>query len=287
MGGRSCSMHAPGQPAEAGPGGQRSCRDPGQPTGQPPDPQGRGGSRCARRRREGARQRRGLDQDHRGQPGDRGQDQGREVEVRRLSRSTARRTSSRSSSSSASQISATTGGTPGPVHNKMRSPDRNWDGNATDDNSTYWVPDFNRTHFKDLMFGGGGVVQELLHQAVQRPLLGQGRRVRLGHGPVQRGALRLQQVRQRQRQRLLAVRQGHCQGLVRRSGRSRHVVGGTSRPTSRSSTRSIATTTTTTASSPSPTATSTTSRRSTPVRARRPAAALRARTRSGPTVGSV
>ncbi len=44
---------------------------------------------------------------------------------------------------------------PGPLHNQIPAPDRNWDGNATDDNSTYWVPDFNRTHFQDLMFGGG------------------------------------------------------------------------------------------------------------------------------------
>ena len=31
------------------------------------------------------------------------------------------------------------GGTAGPVHNQIPAPDRNWDGNATDDNSTYWV----------------------------------------------------------------------------------------------------------------------------------------------------
>ncbi len=47
------------------------------------------------------------------------------------------------------------GGAAGPVHNQIAAPDRNWDGNATDDNSTYWVPDFNRTHFMDLMFGEG------------------------------------------------------------------------------------------------------------------------------------
>jgi immune inhibitor A len=44
---------------------------------------------------------------------------------------------------------------PGPVHNAIPAPDRNWDGNATDDNSTYWVPDFNRAHYQDLMFGSG------------------------------------------------------------------------------------------------------------------------------------
>ena len=44
---------------------------------------------------------------------------------------------------------------PGPVHNQIPAPDRNWDGNATDDNSTYWVKDFNQAHYQDLMFGSG------------------------------------------------------------------------------------------------------------------------------------
>ena len=44
---------------------------------------------------------------------------------------------------------------PGPVHNQIPAPDRNWDGNATDDNSTYWVSDFNQAHYQDLMFGSG------------------------------------------------------------------------------------------------------------------------------------
>ncbi|MHA3836142.1 immune inhibitor A domain-containing protein [Terrabacter sp. AAH1] len=44
---------------------------------------------------------------------------------------------------------------PGPVHNQIASPDRNWDGNATDDNSTYWTKDFNRDHYLDMMFGDG------------------------------------------------------------------------------------------------------------------------------------
>ena len=43
----------------------------------------------------------------------------------------------------------------GPVHNQIPAPDRNWDGNATDDNSTNWVPDFNQAHYQDLMFGSG------------------------------------------------------------------------------------------------------------------------------------
>ncbi|HET8594067.1 MAG TPA: immune inhibitor A domain-containing protein [Intrasporangium sp.] len=53
------------------------------------------------------------------------------------------------------QTLAQTGGTPGPVHNQIPSPDRKWDGNSTDDNSTYWTADFNRQHYLDMMFGEG------------------------------------------------------------------------------------------------------------------------------------
>ena len=53
------------------------------------------------------------------------------------------------------QTNTVTGGTPGPLHNQIAQPDRDWDGGATDDNSTYWVPDFNRAHYQDLMFGEG------------------------------------------------------------------------------------------------------------------------------------
>jgi immune inhibitor A len=49
----------------------------------------------------------------------------------------------------------TTGGAAGPVHNQIPSPDRNWDGSPTDDNSTYWTKDFNRAHYQDMMFGDG------------------------------------------------------------------------------------------------------------------------------------
>ena len=41
------------------------------------------------------------------------------------------------------------------MHNQIPKPDRNWDGSATDDNSTYWTTDFNRAHYKDMMFGEG------------------------------------------------------------------------------------------------------------------------------------
>ncbi|MFI6261668.1 immune inhibitor A domain-containing protein [Micromonospora sp. NPDC051006] len=48
-----------------------------------------------------------------------------------------------------------TGGTPGPVVNQIAEPDRNWDGNATDDNSTLWRPDFHREHYLDMFYGDG------------------------------------------------------------------------------------------------------------------------------------
>ncbi len=56
--------------------------------------------------------------------------------------------------------STVTGGTAGPLNNQIPEPDRDWgDGskkaNATDDNSTYWVDNFDQAHFKDLMFGAG------------------------------------------------------------------------------------------------------------------------------------
>ena len=53
------------------------------------------------------------------------------------------------------QTKPATGGTAGPVHNQIPKPDRNWDGSATDDNSTYWTSDFNTAHYKDMMFGEG------------------------------------------------------------------------------------------------------------------------------------
>lgn len=53
------------------------------------------------------------------------------------------------------QTKQATGGTAGPVHNQIPKPDRTWDGNATDDNSTYWIKDFNRQHYLDMMFGQG------------------------------------------------------------------------------------------------------------------------------------
>ncbi|MGN9811143.1 immune inhibitor A domain-containing protein [Micromonospora sp. BQ11] len=53
------------------------------------------------------------------------------------------------------KVDPRTGGAAGPVRNQIPEPDRNWDGDATDDNSTLWRPDFNRAHFQDMMFGPG------------------------------------------------------------------------------------------------------------------------------------
>lgn len=53
------------------------------------------------------------------------------------------------------QIDPATGGDAGPLKNQIPAPDRVWDGDSTDNNSTYWVSDFNRGHYMDLMFGEG------------------------------------------------------------------------------------------------------------------------------------
>src|SRR4051812_40210593 len=49
-----------------------------------------------------------------------------------------------------------TGGVAGPVHNQIAAPDRDVTTNpSTDDNSTYWLSDFNREHYQQMMFGEG------------------------------------------------------------------------------------------------------------------------------------
>lgn len=53
------------------------------------------------------------------------------------------------------QVHPVTGGTPGPLHNEIPEPDRDWDGSSTDDNSTIWQADYDRQHYLDLMFGKG------------------------------------------------------------------------------------------------------------------------------------
>ncbi|WP_018352252.1 immune inhibitor A domain-containing protein [Longispora albida] len=48
------------------------------------------------------------------------------------------------------------GGTPGPLHNQIPEPDRVWDGNATDDNSTAWTKDASRDYFQQKMYAKAG-----------------------------------------------------------------------------------------------------------------------------------
>ncbi len=58
------------------------------------------------------------------------------------------------------------GGDPGPLNNKIAKPDRKADGGSTDDNSTYWTPNFNVQHYRDLMFGDGESFKDFyLHQS--------------------------------------------------------------------------------------------------------------------------
>src|SRR5580765_8335887 len=53
------------------------------------------------------------------------------------------------------QTAPASAGTAGPVHNTIAEPDRRWNGDATDDNSTNWTADFSRQHYVDMMFGKG------------------------------------------------------------------------------------------------------------------------------------
>ncbi|MGA8116856.1 MAG: immune inhibitor A domain-containing protein [Actinocatenispora sp.] len=51
------------------------------------------------------------------------------------------------------QTDPRTGGAAGPANGQIAQPDRNWDGSAKDDNSTNWVPKFDRKHYTDMFFG--------------------------------------------------------------------------------------------------------------------------------------
>ncbi|EAP99397.1 putative secreted protease [Janibacter sp. HTCC2649] len=53
------------------------------------------------------------------------------------------------------QTKPATGGDAGPARNQIPEPDRTWDGNATDNNSTEWSANYDRAHYQDLMFGEG------------------------------------------------------------------------------------------------------------------------------------
>jgi immune inhibitor A len=52
-------------------------------------------------------------------------------------------------------VQPATGGSAGPLNNQIPEPDRVWDGNDTDNNSTNWTPDFSKGHYQELMFGQG------------------------------------------------------------------------------------------------------------------------------------
>ena len=85
-------------------------------------------------------------------------------------------------------------GTPGPVHNQIPEPDRNWDGSATDDNSTYWIPNFDRAHYQDMMFGDGESFKDFYQKQSNGRFLAKGdvsdwvtvpyNEARYGHNPV-------------------------------------------------------------------------------------------------------
>ncbi len=72
------------------------------------------------------------------------------------------------------QVHPVTGGTTGPTHNQIPEPDRDWDGDSTDDNSTNWVADFDREHYTDLMFGEGESFKDFYAQQSNGRFLAQG-----------------------------------------------------------------------------------------------------------------
>ena len=93
------------------------------------------------------------------------------------------------------------------MHNQIPAPDRNWDGNATDDNSTYWVDDFNRAHYKDLMFGEGESFRDFYLKQSNGRFLAKGDVSDWVSVPFNEAALRPQQGLPG---RLLALRPGHA-----------------------------------------------------------------------------
>jgi immune inhibitor A len=89
---------------------------------------------------------------------------------------------------------AAQGGQAGPVHNQIPEPDRKWDGNATDDNSTNWTKDFNRAHYEEMMFGDGESFKDFYLKQSNGRFLAKGdvsdwvtvpyNEARYGHNPV-------------------------------------------------------------------------------------------------------
>ena len=94
-----------------------------------------------------------------------------------------------------SKTDSRTGGDAGPVHNEIPEPDRNWDGNATDDNSTEWSANYDRAHYMDLMFGEGESFKDFYLKQSNGRFLAKGdvsdwvqvpyNEARYGHNPVE------------------------------------------------------------------------------------------------------
>ena len=147
-----------------------------------------------------------------------------------------------------------------------------------------------RSYYKNLLFSeapGASSMRNFYIEDSSNRYAVNGDGHRLGARAVQRGRLRRQLLRQhrlRPRHQRLFVRDRSRPGTTGRSPPARRRRRSTR--ICRSSTCGIATTTTATATSTSRTATSTTSRRCMPARARRPAAARRAPTRSGAIAGT-
>ncbi|GAB3538301.1 immune inhibitor A [Arthrobacter tecti] len=51
------------------------------------------------------------------------------------------------------EIHPQAGGQPGPLHNQMPKPDRDFDGSPTDNNKSHWVEDFSQEHYQEVFFG--------------------------------------------------------------------------------------------------------------------------------------
>ncbi|MEO6791117.1 MAG: immune inhibitor A domain-containing protein, partial [Ornithinibacter sp.] len=93
------------------------------------------------------------------------------------------------------QTNPASGGEAGPVHNQIAKPDRTWDGSRTDDNSTYWLADFNRQHYVDMMFGPGESFRDFYAKQSNGRFLAKGdvsnwvtvpfNEARYGHNPVE------------------------------------------------------------------------------------------------------
>ncbi len=172
---------------------------------------------------------------------------------------------------------------PGPVHNQIAAPDRKWDGNSTDDNSTYWLGDFNRQHYMDMMFGSGESFKDFYLKQSNGRFLAKGDVsdwVKVPYNEARYGSNSVPQSNgywayindtaqawyadQKAQGKTTEQISAYLQQFDKVDRYDSQGDGDYN----------------------SPTATSTTSRRSTPVRARRPVAAHRAPTRSGRTAGT-